>query len=194
MRAAGWRTERAARLALSRPRPWPSWSAKVEYLHYDLGAVQFAAGPLLTIPAGAVFAGAQRLPLRHSHCDNVHTVLRRPCSRRGELSLHPELTHRRRCSHPVVLRPVICLGRRWLRSKIRMVFGTVGVRNRRRMRCRRCLPHTCMAFTTLGEICPGLATPELMDLAAWVGSMLPYRNAPKLLAEFLSIEPPESHM
>jgi outer membrane immunogenic protein len=37
----------------------PNWSVKVEYLHYDLGAVQFAAGPLLTIsPTGAVFAGA----------------------------------------------------------------------------------------------------------------------------------------
>jgi outer membrane immunogenic protein len=36
----------------------PNWSVKFEYLHYDLGAVQFAAGPLLTIsPAGAVFAG-----------------------------------------------------------------------------------------------------------------------------------------
>jgi outer membrane immunogenic protein len=27
----------------------PNWSVKVEYLHYDLGAVQFAYGPLLTI-------------------------------------------------------------------------------------------------------------------------------------------------
>jgi outer membrane immunogenic protein len=34
----------------------PNWSVKVEYLHYDLGAVQFASGPLLTIfPAGALF-------------------------------------------------------------------------------------------------------------------------------------------
>jgi hypothetical protein len=50
-----------------------------------------------------------------------------------------------------------------------------------------------MPFTVLGEICPDRATPELMELTARLGSMLPYRKAAELLAEFLPIEPTESH-
>jgi len=50
-----------------------------------------------------------------------------------------------------------------------------------------------MAFTVLGELCPDRATPELMELTARLGSMLPYRKAAELLAEFLPIEPTEGH-
>jgi hypothetical protein len=77
--------------------------------------------------------------------------------------------------------------------KIRTVFGTVEVKNPRWMLCQRCLPHTCMAFTVLDGICPDRATPELMELTARLGSMLPYRKAAELLAEFLPIEPTEGH-
>lgn len=44
----------------------PNWSAKVEYLHYDLGAVQFASGPLLTIFVGNVNA---LTPVTHTVSD-----------------------------------------------------------------------------------------------------------------------------
>jgi len=48
-------------------------------------------------------------------------------------------------------------------------------------------------FTVLKEICPDRATPELMELTARLGSMLPYRQAASVLAEFLPIEPTETH-
>ena len=54
--------------------------------------------------------------------------------------------------------------------KIRTVFGTVEVKYTRWMLCQRCLPHTCMAFTVLNEICPDQATPELMELTARLGA------------------------
>ncbi|MER9629210.1 hypothetical protein [Mesorhizobium sp. M0296] len=40
------------------------------------------------------------------------------------------------------------------------------------------------AFAPLKEICPDRATPELMELTARLGSMLPYRQAAKVLADF----------
>ena len=36
---------------------------------------------------------------------------------------------------------------------------------------------TCMAFTVLNEICPAQATPELIELTARLGSIMPYRKA-----------------
>lgn len=48
-------------------------------------------------------------------------------------------------------------------------------------------------FPPLKEICPDRATPELMELTARLGSMLPYRQAPKVLADFLPTEPTETH-
>lgn len=49
------------------------------------------------------------------------------------------------------------------------------------------------AFAPLMEICPDRATPELMQLRARLGSMLPYRQAAKVLADFLPTEPTETH-
>lgn len=49
------------------------------------------------------------------------------------------------------------------------------------------------ALAPLKEICPDQATPELMELTARLGSMMPYRQAAKVLAEFLPIEPTETH-
>jgi hypothetical protein len=48
-------------------------------------------------------------------------------------------------------------------------------------------------FTVLKEICPDRTTPELMELTARLGSMLPYRQAASMLAEFLPVEPTETH-
>jgi len=51
-----------------------------------------------------------------------------------------------------------------------------------------------MAFTVLNGIYPDQATPELMELTARVGSMLPYRKTAELLAEFLPIKAAEGHV
>jgi len=97
---------------------------------------------------------------------------------------------RRVCPECERLRPV----KDYTVRKIRTVFGSVEVKSPRWMLCQRCLPHTCMAFTVLSEICPDQATPELMELTARLGSMLPYRKAAELLAEFLPIEASEGHV
>ncbi len=77
--------------------------------------------------------------------------------------------------------------------RIRTVFGTVEVRNPRWMLCRECHPGMVGAFAPLKEICPDPATPELMELTARLGSMMPHRQAAKVLADFLPIEPTETH-
>lgn len=46
-----------------------------------------------------------------------------------------------------------------------------------------------MAFTVLDGICSYRATPELMELTARLGSMLPYCKAAELLPEFLRTGP-----
>ena len=97
---------------------------------------------------------------------------------------------RRVCPECERLRPV----KDYTTRKIRTVFGTIEVKNPRWMLCPRCLPHICMAFTVLNEICPDQATPELMELTARLGSMLPYRKAAEILAEFLPIKPTEGHV
>ena len=94
----------------------------------------------------------------------------------------PKVPHLRRPPHTI-----------YTMRKIRTVFGTIEVKTPRRMLCQRCLPHISMPFTVLGKICPNRATPELMELTARLGSMLPHRKAAEVLAEFLPIEPTEGH-
>ena len=77
--------------------------------------------------------------------------------------------------------------------RIRTVFGTVEVRSPRWMLCRDCSPGMDDAFAPLKEIRPDRATPKLMELTAWMGSMMPYRQAAKVLADFLPVEPTETH-
>ena len=77
--------------------------------------------------------------------------------------------------------------------QIRTVFGTVEVCNPRWMIRRDCYPGMVVAFAPLKEICPDRATSELMELTARLGSMMPYRQAAKVLSEFLPIEPTETH-
>ena len=72
------------------------------------------------------------------------------------------------------------------------MFGCVEVRNPRIMNCQRCLPHFSAAWTVLRDICPDQATAELMERSARLGSLLPYRKAAEVMAEFLPIKPTES--
>jgi len=96
---------------------------------------------------------------------------------------------RRICPDCGVLRPV----KDYTTRRIRTVFGTVEVRNPRWMLCRNCYPGFALAFAPLQEICPDRATPELTELTARLRSMMPYRQAASVLAEFLPIEPTETH-
>lgn len=96
---------------------------------------------------------------------------------------------RRVCPDCHTFRPV----KDYTTRRIRTVFGTVEVRSPRWMLCRECHPGMVGAFAPLKEICPDRATPELMELTARLGSMLPYRQAAKVLADFLPTEPTETH-
>jgi hypothetical protein len=62
------------------------------------------------------------------------------------------------------------------------------------MNCRRCFPYLFDASAVLRDICPDQATPELMELSARMGSLMPYRKAADVLAEFLPIPSTESFM
>ncbi len=96
---------------------------------------------------------------------------------------------RRVCPDCHTFRPV----KDYTTRRVRTVFGTVKVRNPRWMLCRDCHPGMDGAFAPLNDICPDRATPELMELTARLGSMMPYRQAARVLAEFLPIEPTETH-
>ncbi len=96
---------------------------------------------------------------------------------------------RRVCPDCHMFRPV----KDYTTRRIRTVFGIVEVRNPRWMLCRDCYPGMDSAFAPLKEICPDRATPEMMELTARLGSMMPYRQAAKVLADFLPFEPTETH-
>jgi hypothetical protein len=80
------------------------------------------------------------------------------------------------------------------KRKIRTVYGRVELSNPRIMNCQRCLPYFCAASAVLCDICPDQATPELMELSARMGSLMTYRKAADVLAEFLPIPSTESFM
>ncbi|MER8804833.1 hypothetical protein [Mesorhizobium sp. M0998] len=67
------------------------------------------------------------------------------------------------------------------------------MRNARWMLCRDCNPVIVIGFTPLKEICLNRATPELMELTARLGKCWPYRQAARVLAEFLPVESTETH-
>ena len=50
----------------------------------------------------------------------------------------------------------------------------------------------CSASVVKRDICPDQATPELMELSARLGSLMPYRKAADVMAEFLPVPPTES--
>jgi hypothetical protein len=74
----------------------------------------------------------------------------------------------RYCSDCETFRRIKDYGKR----KIRTV-GRVEVSNPRILNCRPCVPHFCIASAVLGDICPDQATPELMELSARMGSLMP---------------------
>ena len=78
------------------------------------------------------------------------------------------------------------------KRKIRTVFGCVEVRNPRILNCQRCLPYFRDASAVLRDICPDQATPELMELSARLGSLMPYRKAADVIAEFLPVNSTKS--
>jgi hypothetical protein len=80
------------------------------------------------------------------------------------------------------------------KRKIRTIYGRVEVSNPRIMNCHCCLPYFCAASAVLRDICPDQATPELMELSARMGSLMPYRKAADVLTEFLPIPSTESFM
>jgi hypothetical protein len=96
---------------------------------------------------------------------------------------------RRICPDCGVLRPV----KDYTTRRIRTVFGAVEVRNPRWTLCRDCHPGFALAFAPLQEICPDRATPELIELTARLGSMMPYRQAASVMTEFLPLEATETH-
>jgi len=97
---------------------------------------------------------------------------------------------RRYCADCQTFRRIKDYGKR----KIRTVYGRVEVDNPRIMNCQRCLPHFCAGSAVLRDVCPDQATPELMELSARMGSLMPYRRAADVLAEFLPIPSTESFM
>lgn len=78
------------------------------------------------------------------------------------------------------------------KRKIRTVFGCVEVRNPRILNCQRCVPYFRDASAVLRDFCPDQATPELMELSARLGSLMPYRKAADVIAEFLPVKSTES--
>ena len=78
------------------------------------------------------------------------------------------------------------------KRKIRTVFGCVEVRNPRILNCQRCVPNFRDASAVLRDFCPDQATPELMEPAARLGSLMPYRKAADVIAEFLPVKSTES--
>lgn len=96
---------------------------------------------------------------------------------------------RRVCPDCHTFRPV----KDYTTRRIRSVFGAIEVSNPRWMLCRECYPGMVGAFTPLKEICPDQATAELMEMTARLASMMPYRQAAQVLAEFLPVEPTEKH-
>lgn len=53
--------------------------------------------------------------------------------------------------------------------------------------------HEAETYCLFRRVCPARATSELMELTARLGSMMPYRQAASVLAEFLPVEPTETH-
>ena len=72
------------------------------------------------------------------------------------------------------------------------MFGCIEVCNPRILICQRCLPYFRDASAVLRGICPDQATPELMELSARLGSLMPYRKAADVIAEFLPVKSTES--
>src|SRR5260370_12134209 len=89
---------------------------------------------------------------------------------------------RRRCPRCGSQRPLKDVRTRRLLS----LFGTVEVRAPRFLPCR-CAVTSRHTLSPIAEIMPDRCTPEYERLIAKMGSLLPYRRARTLLAEFLPL-------
>ncbi|MER9594099.1 hypothetical protein [Mesorhizobium sp. M0244] len=96
---------------------------------------------------------------------------------------------RRVCPDCHMFRPV----KDYTMRRIRTVFGTVRFAMHDGCCARDVTQGMVAAFAPLKEICPDRVTSELMELTARLGSMMPYRQAASVLAEFLPIEPTKTH-
>ena len=94
---------------------------------------------------------------------------------------------RRRCQRCGALRPVKDQRSRQLVS----LFGTVEVRVPRFTPCR-CAVTCRRTLNPVAEIMPDRCTPEYERTVAKMGSLLPYRRARTLLAEFLPLGKPQA--
>jgi len=94
---------------------------------------------------------------------------------------------RRRCQRCGALRPIKGQRSRRLVS----LFGTVKVRAPRFAPCR-CAVTCRRTLNPVAEIMPDRCTPEYERTVAKMGSLLPYRRARTLLAEFLPLGKPQA--
>jgi hypothetical protein len=95
--------------------------------------------------------------------------------------------HRRRCQRCGAQRPLKDQRSRRLMS----LFGTVTVRAPRFTPCR-CAVTCRRTLNPVAEIMPDRCTPEYERTVAKMGSLLPYRRARTLLAEFLPLGKPQA--
>jgi len=70
-------------------------------------------------------------------------------------------------------------------------YGAVQVRYPTLMVCQKCNPRSCSTFSPLASICSDRATPELLELSAKLGAMMPYRQASDILGTFLPCHAPK---
>jgi hypothetical protein len=94
---------------------------------------------------------------------------------------------RRRCQHCGAQRPLKDQRSRRLVS----LFGTVEVRAPRFTPCR-CAVTCRRTLNPVAEIMPDRCTPDYERTVAKMGSLLPYRRARTLLAEFLPLGKPQA--
>ncbi len=65
------------------------------------------------------------------------------------------------------------------------IYGPVKVRSARLKECQRCNPWAHFTHSPLAHLCRDRATPELMEISAKLGALLPYRQASDILETFL---------
>lgn len=65
------------------------------------------------------------------------------------------------------------------------IYGPVKVRPPRLKDCQRCNPWSHFTYSPLAYLSPDRATPELMEISAKLGALLPYRQASDVLNTFL---------
>ena len=82
-----------------------------------------------------------------------------------------------------------CMGRLHIKDyqhrSFLTIYGPVKVSSARLKDCKRCNPWSHLTHSPLAYLCPDRATPELMEIAAKLGALLPYRQASDIMKTFL---------